>query len=165
MKDAGCRWDPDRRAWWTSKADVAEGFAGGEAAEEAPAEKPPVGDDTRLVAKAKYKGRVYYVAWMGRTKKGTDAARLVSLDGKLDFWKDLTEIEITKHYRPFERTWRGHTTTEYTTLGKIRRFIEKEARNRAEGGEVCAECGKSGELVIDLEDGMPKHRRCCDIEP
>lgn len=29
----------------------------------------------------------------------------------------------------------------------------------------CAECGRPGALVIDMEDGMPKHYRCCDIPP
>jgi len=31
--------------------------------------------------------------------------------------------------------------------------------------EVCAECGKPGYLVADLEDGWMKHRRCCDMSP
>jgi hypothetical protein len=163
LRNAGCKWDPDRRAWWTGKEAVANEFAGAEPAK--PAEKPPAGDDTKLVGKARYKGRIYYIAWMGRTAKGTDAARLVTMDGKLDFWKDLTEIEVVKHYRPLERTFRGHTHTEHMTLGKIRRFVEGERENREAGGDVCAECGRSGELVADLEDGMLKHRRCRDIEP
>lgn len=31
--------------------------------------------------------------------------------------------------------------------------------------EVCAYCGKGGKLVEDLEDGLMKHYRCCDIPP
>lgn len=31
--------------------------------------------------------------------------------------------------------------------------------------EVCAECGKPGKLVADLEDGILKHYKCCDIPP
>lgn len=33
------------------------------------------------------------------------------------------------------------------------------------GGNVCAECGRGGALVSDLEDGFMKHYRCCDIPP
>lgn len=33
------------------------------------------------------------------------------------------------------------------------------------GGRVCAECGRGGKLVADLEDGLLKHYRCCDIPP
>ena len=33
------------------------------------------------------------------------------------------------------------------------------------GGERCAECGKRGPLVADLEDGLMKHYGCCDIPP
>ena len=29
----------------------------------------------------------------------------------------------------------------------------------------CAECGRGGQLVQDLEDGLMKHYRCCDIPP
>lgn len=33
------------------------------------------------------------------------------------------------------------------------------------GSYVCADCGKPGKLVQDLEDGLMKHYRCCDIPP
>jgi hypothetical protein len=33
------------------------------------------------------------------------------------------------------------------------------------GGRVCADCGRSGRLVRDLEDGLMKHYNCCDIPP
>lgn len=41
-------------------------------------------------------------------------------------------------------------------------------RERSEGRSdrhVCAECGRPGYLVSDLEDGLMKHPKCCDIEP
>lgn len=34
-----------------------------------------------------------------------------------------------------------------------------------ERGYVCAECGRPGRLVADLEDGLMKHYNCCDIPP
>ena len=32
-------------------------------------------------------------------------------------------------------------------------------------GGRCAECGRKGVLVRDLEDGLLKHINCCDIPP
>lgn len=34
-----------------------------------------------------------------------------------------------------------------------------------QGGAVCAECGKGGRLVADMEDGQMKHYSCCDMPP
>lgn len=34
-----------------------------------------------------------------------------------------------------------------------------------EDGEVCAACGQPGSLVEDMEDGLRKHRGCCDLAP
>jgi hypothetical protein len=179
LKSAGCHWDGDRRQWWigATKAAAVETIvaaAGTAPATDAAAKGVP--DDTRLVAKAKYKGRTYYCPWVGQTKSGEYKARLVTLDGSLDFWATAARpneqcdgngdvAAIVKTYAPRERTFRGHTHTEYTTIGSIRSFVDREKRNRDEGGAVCAECGTSGELVRDLEDGMLKHRHCCDIEP
>ena len=39
------------------------------------------------------------------------------------------------------------------------------AQNNQGNRPVCAECGKGGSLVADLEDGLMKHRRCCDLPP
>jgi hypothetical protein len=132
-----------------------------------PAEKPKAGDDTRVVAKAKYKGRTYYCPFAGTTKSGERKARLVTLDGSIDFWATIgtgpDEAEILKTYQPRTHTFRGHTETRYTTLGSIRAFIGRESANRQAGGAVCAECGTSGDLVEDLEDGLMKHYRCCDM--
>lgn len=41
----------------------------------------------------------------------------------------------------------------------------RSGRQRRAGGAVCAECGRPGRLVEDLEDGMLKHYNCCDIPP
>lgn len=44
---------------------------------------------------------------------------------------------------------------------------KRSASSRAGRGDgyVCAECGRGGHLVSDLEDGLMKHYRCCDIPP
>lgn len=184
LKDLGAHWDRDRRAWWlgAGKAGAVEALLA-ETAATAPA--GPVKDDpaaVRLVGKARYKGRTYYVRWAGITKRGGYAMRLVTLDQALDFWADgldpaalLSDVTgararqeqaekdglavLVKTYPA--REYRGRT--EYTTLASIQRFIERERANRAAGGAVCAACGTSGDLVEDLEDGMMKHRGCCDI--
>lgn len=171
LKSLGCHWDPDRRQWWISPAKAKEL----EAILDAPAQPPKPEDSAswRLVGKARYRGKVYYCRWVGRKKDGDYAAHLCTLDGKVDFWAVCAEPHerthdgngdvavIVKMYSP--REYRGQIT--YTTLGSIRSFIEREQENRKSGGAVCAECGTSGDLVIDTEDGLPKHRRCCDMPP
>jgi hypothetical protein len=173
LKRAGCRWDPDRRQWWigSSKAKELEQIVKCSVPADSSEKKTEDPDTIRLVGKARYKGKTFYCRWVGHTRKGDYMAHLCSLDGKLDFWAlcaqphetqhdGLGEIAvITKMYQA--REYRGRA--EYTTLGSIQRFVERERKNREEGGEVCAECGRSGELIEDLEDGLRKHRHCCDM--
>lgn len=162
LKEIGCHWDGDRRQWWigAAKAPLIDGVI------ERSADEPPPKEDldsAKVYAKVEYKGRNYYQ--LARSRDGLKR-RLVSLDGKVDFWGDDGECRVVKEYHPreaFRGYGRGGRQTEYTTLGSIRRFVEREGRNRAAGGAVCAECGTSGELIRDLEDGLMKHRRCCDI--
>jgi hypothetical protein len=157
LKSAGCHWDGERRQWWIGAAKAAEiEVLIGRAAVEAPPKEDL--DAARVQAKVEYKGRTYYA--IAETRDGAKR-RLVTLDGKVDFWAQSNDMSSLKTYH--SREYRGRT--EYTTLGSIRRFVEREQRNRQAGGAVCAECGTSGELVRDLEDGLMKHRQCCDIEP
>lgn len=173
IKALGGHWDGDRKAWWvgTAKASEAEALVAqlaGNGSATATAATPKVSDDSKLVGKAKYQGRTYYVLWMGRCSSGAEKAHLTVLDGSIDFWADLSACEILKTYQPREvrNGFYGRGThTEYTTLGSIRRFIEQQ-REGERTGNICAECGKAGDdLVHDLEDGALKHRHCCDIEP
>lgn len=168
LKCLGAHWDATTKCWWLGVAKKAEVIA--LLAEKLEEEEPKKEDarNIRLVGKALYKGKIYYCRFLGETKKGY-SARLVNLDQSLDFWapakrpgeKDEEGFAVLiKTYQ--HREYRGRL--EYTTLGSIQAFVEKEKKNRESGGEVCAECGKSGVLVQDLEDGMMKHRHCCDIE-
>lgn len=50
----------------------------------------------KLVGKALYKGRTYYVRYVGETKKGY-SARLVTLDQSLDFWAKCAQPHETQH--------------------------------------------------------------------
>jgi len=164
LKSAGCHWDADRRAWWTGDRATADKFATAQTPQStAKAENP---DEIRLVGKAKYKGRTYYIRWMGQTSRGTQAARLVSLDATIDFWADLDQIEIVKRYEPREERGRyGRSTgrTVHTTLGSIRSYIERMKREDPQGigrdlpdgyyvrgGEIlatgCSECASLGHM-------------------
>lgn len=173
LKAAGCKWDPDRKSWWTGKKAVAERFEGTPAPNRKFDNDKP-NDDTRLYGKVKYtsksgKTRTYYVI-----AKSRDDARykLTVLDGSIVFWADASRCEWIKTYGTREvwdgRYYSNRTVTRHTTLGSIRAFVAKErAEKRAEepGEPLCAECGRPGHLVADLEDGAPKHRHCCDIAP
>lgn len=163
IKAMGGHWDGDRKAWWVGAAKHGEAEALAARLNSAPVSDNgrKVGPDSKVVAKAMYKGRSYYVLWMGRCQSGAEKAHLTVLDGSIDFWADMAACEITKRYSP--REYRGQT--QYTTLGSIKRFIDGLKDDKANGREVCAECGRSGELVRDLEDGLMKHYNCCDIAP
>lgn len=164
IKSLGGHWDGDRKAWWigaTKEAAVKELVAGLTSNGSAQvAERSGVSDNSKVVGKCQYKSKSYYILWMGRCGNGAEKAHLTVLDGSIDFWADLSACQITKRYQP--REYRGRT--EYTTLGSIRKFIERQ-REGERTGNICCECGKAGELVRDLEDGGMKHRHCCDIEP
>ncbi|GIW89677.1 MAG: hypothetical protein KatS3mg109_0109 [Pirellulaceae bacterium] len=173
IADAGCTWDEERRAWWTGKKEVADqlekelsgeggvcpsrsvGSSGGAAS--------GGGDDQVVAGKVKYKGRTYYVC--GRVQRGqtrwerdqvswvtTKDGRRVLLsfmDGSKTFWVDRQLVETIKSYRTPQ------------TIGELKRFAERTKSNEPR----CAECGGFGNLVRDLEDGMLKHPKCCDIPP
>ncbi len=54
LRAAGCHWDPERRAWWTAKADVAQRFASAQASPQAETIDPR---RTPILGRAEYKGR------------------------------------------------------------------------------------------------------------
>lgn len=158
IKAIGGHWDGDRKAWWvgSAKADAAKKLVDGTAsvsASENASDGKKVADDAKVIAKANYKGRTYYVLWMGRCQSGAEKARLTVLDGSIDFWVDLSLVEITKRYEP-RRKFAGYGRGEvdvYQTLGGLRRFMEKLKR------------GDGPELHLDLEDGQMKPYAECDI--
>lgn len=87
---------------------------------------------------ASYKGRTYRLEFLGKTKFG-ERAKLAFMDGSKEFWVDASLVS--------------------ETTGSAARSSSKANRY------VCAECGKGGSLVQDLEDGLLKHYNCCDIPP
>lgn len=149
-KEAGCKWDPDRRQWWSGVAKqaalealVAElNSAPAGAANGTPAKQCP--HDIRLTGKGTYKGRSYYLG--SRTRDGARMRLLTLPDDKgsfLDFWADATQVEVVKTYHPRERIYRGHATTSYTTLGSIADFVADQKNPATRRGECC-ECGAWG---------------------
>jgi hypothetical protein len=101
-------------------------------------------DNIRLTGKGRYKGREYYAGAITRDGTRVRLLTLPDADGSfLDFWADCAQVEEVKRYQPREvwdgRYNSGRTVTKYTTLGSIAAFVAREKRNRAEGGEVCAE--------------------------
>lgn len=61
--------------------------------------------------------------------------------------------------------WTGNGVSLCTVVQRGADAPTTAARGSRRGGNVCAECGRGGSLVADLEDGMMKHRNCCDIPP
>lgn len=148
-KDMGGKWDADRRLWWVGSGKAAEAEALVAELNAAPADpaapkakqKP---DDIRLTGKGEYKGKAYYLG--ARTRDGLRVRCLTLPDASgdyLDFWADVTAVTVQKTYTPRERTFRGRTETEYTTLGGIARFLARQ-RNPATARGQCTECGSWG---------------------
>lgn len=73
--------------------------------------------------------------------------------------------------KTYRLLWRGKTAHgERAKLGFIdgsKEFWVDDSLIREVDADqgVCAECGRPGPLVADLEDGLLKHRNCCDIAP
>lgn len=159
IKSAGGKWDPERRAWWTGKADVAARLASpspaATVADAVTVQAAPVSEDPakiRLVGKARYKGRDYYCRWVGPTRNGY-SCRLVTLDQSLDFWARCAEPhetgvtgegEVARMVKTYPvRTFRGRE--EHTTLGSIQRFIRQQKSPSTRRG-TCTECGHHGSV-------------------
>lgn len=129
LRSAGCKWDADRKAWWTGKLDVAVGFAG--TADAAPDSRPDgdrLTDDSRICGKATYKGRGYILVWEGETRRGR-ACKLGFADGSKVFWADASEVQITKRYDVHE--YRGRS--EYMTFGRLNALRERFVEDRKSG--------------------------------
>lgn len=160
-KKLGCKWDADQRAWWIGRAKAAEAEKLVAEVNNGGVKAAGPGDDSRVYGKVKYKDRNYFVI-----AQGNGRCRLITLDGGVDFWADMSACELVKTYTPRERTFRGRTEVSYTTLGSLRRFVDQQRAAEVRGEEVCGcGCGRRGKLVQDLEDGLMKLPRCCDIEP
>lgn len=147
LKDAGCKWDGDRKQWWigSAKSDVIIAIVAdldGRDVKQTPEQIA----ELRCYGKAEYKGKTYYV--VGQSEK-TKKVRLTTLDCSIDFWINWSLIKVLKKYQPRERSYNygRNTETVYQTVDNIRRFIEKSKANRSEKAsdtaatKRCWECG------------------------
>jgi hypothetical protein len=174
LRSAGAKWDADRKAWWTSKFDVAERFAagvqgtsgatgatGGTGSTGATgAERPAPGDDAIIAARVTYQGKTYYAAGnvnRGRTRyddtvsavttRDGSKSLLYFRDGSKSFWAPRSAVQTVKTYsRP-------------TTIAKLRAYAEKAKESGVgslpdgyyvRGGEVlasgCSDCSRLGRM-------------------
>lgn len=176
LRNAGCKWDPEQKCWWTSKADVAEQFAGAVAPAGATGAtgstggtgssggtgsgREAPGTDATVAARATYKGKTYYVA--GRVNRGRthwddtvsqvqtrDGGKtlLYFRDGSSSFWAARQEVQIVKIY------------SKPTTIARLQEYAA-EAKSAGVGkledgyyvlaGEVlasgCSECRRLGRM-------------------
>lgn len=159
LKALGCKWDPESKRWWCglAKKDKVDLIVQANLEAPAPTEEP---DNTKVLAKVKYKTSTYYVI---AESQATNRCRICLLFEKMGFWVPMEECELIKTYSPKTWTNRGHTMTDYVTLGSIRRFVKEQKEAEARGEDPCASCGKRGRLVLDHEDGLMKCKGCCDM--
>lgn len=154
LQAAGFHWHAGTRRWWATAAKraIAEDILAATAGD-TPAEEDA--DRVRVVGKAKYKGRVYYVRATA-FKAGENRAYVTTLDGKTKFWCSLANpcggghdgsgdiAVMLKEYPPHEIRGRK----EWMTLGRLRRFAERARKNDAAKAagtaetKPCWECGR-----------------------
>lgn len=159
LRSAGAKWDPDARAWWTGKREVAEQFAATSAeppaAAAATTERPAdrLTDDSKVVGRARYKGRECLLVWEGETRRGR-AAKLAFTDGSKIFWADMSEVQVTKIYE--SRVWRGRE--EPMTFGRLAKLRERYAAEKQAEKNQCL-VGVAGEyqaqFAADRHDLTP----------
>ena len=121
LKSAGCRWDPQRRAWWTGKAATAALVEG--QAVEAPAKDEAINVDSRSIAgRVQYKGRSYYL--LAERRDGT-GAKVCFRDGSRVFWTQRgVEYTVTKRYR------------ELRSISQLRAYAEQAKEDQARYGYI-----------------------------
>ena len=154
LKNLGAHWDATSKRWWIGSAKKAAVEAAITASAGKPAEKKE-DDDIQVVGKARYKGRMYYVRWIGQCRNGEHKARLCSLDGKIDFWApgggpehwaERGDGPVAKMVKEYE---------EPRSLAGIRQYIERMKADEASGRTASdprpdEECyrGRTGEWMV-----------------
>jgi hypothetical protein len=125
IKNAGGKWDADRKAWWVgvAKQSQFEKFTQSESTATNGNGMPALTPSSEIIGRAQYKEREYLLVWEGETKRGP-AAKLAFRDGSKVFWASRGEYRVIKHYR------------EPMTLRQLDRFAaekkaEREANERA----------------------------------
>lgn len=153
LKSIGCKWDGERKQWWIGTAKrnelqqcIDRGVKSLDTQD---------GSNVKVVGRATYKGKCYYVVAEGFSKtSGKRYCKLCFRDGTGEFWvNDFDQLEITKRYRSAR------------TITSLQAYAN-DVREAQASGNVCPECGRpmsDAQAHEDLEDGHLKHYRCCDI--
>lgn len=136
LRDAGCNWDPDAKAWWTGKADLADALAqqlrnadaGGSDDDRSDVTETVSPADPVLNGRATYRGKSYYLVAEGHSRKdGRRYAKLCSRDGKLVFWvKDFDQFAVTARYQ------------QPKSLDGLRRFAAEAKARKDQHGCGCS---------------------------
>lgn len=144
LKEAGCKWDPDQRAWWTSREETARSLLE-EISKPTRESGPPTEDpqSTPVAGSARHggqivrligrilKGRTRYDDTITPVRSGQGAYLLCSRDGTRKWWANATEVEVVKTYaRP-------------TTVGKLLRFATQAQANGGTHPDACPNCGST----------------------
>lgn len=124
LKQEGCKWDPERKAWWTGKQGVADKFSGDiQPTEKSEDQKREELSSKDCFGKVKYKGKLYYV--IGRS--GSGKLHLTVLDCSIDFWATEDSCVWEKRYAA-KSHWGGYgrgQVEQYQSVASIRRFIDR----------------------------------------
>ncbi len=162
IKQAGATWDADTRAWYigSTKRTEAERLVqeiNGQGPAQAPQQaalplQPAAGqempDDTKILGKALYKGKEYFVLFSGYTQAGY-SVKLASRDGKIQFWVNIPMVNgvFQLHGGPVEvtKTYQEDRDGRMMTWGKYKRlrdeYRQKAQRAKGMGVEACGKCG------------------------
>lgn len=134
LKEEGCRWDPDRRQWWTGKQEVADRvmrfYASVGSSNQGGAGKPKsptVSRDDPLLGKVRYQaktGRVGTWYWVRSTRDGSRYL-LANLDASRAFWADASRCTVIKRYDG------GRDGRSRPTLSSIASYINSQKRRVA----------------------------------
>lgn len=126
LKNLKAHWEPSTKRWWVGtgkKAEVERIVAKASARPQGEAIDDP--GKIKVSGRATYKGRTYYVRWVGRTRTGEHKVRLCSLDGKIDFWVPTSEDSPTG-------ATLGTPYGKPRSLASIQKFVaEKKAEKEA----------------------------------
>lgn len=178
LKDAGCKWDPEERAWWTSKADTAQRLIAhlASARRPQPMDDPPErkapGERATVAGRAKYKGRTYYVA--GRVERGRtqwddrvspittrDGAKVLLYfrDGSKEFWAPLAKLTSDRIIvgQPLPLSEGAEIVSTYQKPKTIGGLLAFQRRIRENGGthpDACPHCGSLSCSTAYGRDGL-----------
>jgi hypothetical protein len=153
-KRRGAKWDPQERAWWSGKEDVAQAIVDAAQTAQTAARTAERESGISLEAevvrgRATYKGKTYYVLYEGPTKQGKPCAKLVSRDGSLVFWAaDMAQFRLLKTYRA------------PTSIAALRAYAER--RKAEDAGEIeCSLCERyctcgTGRFCTHHHDGCDR---------